>query len=443
MNIRYLGALAAILFSALPSQAQTNVGWDTRFWPANEKPTRKIYGTNVFFQKEIVSSNLAFAIEERYWAVNKNDSSIEEDVNGYLPRNSVLALEEMKLVTRDLVNDFLDQTRFPTPDDPTSIVVNTPTSSVLQLIYWNQSNILVHCNLPTNFFEYTPVRNLAGHEGFSTATNDALYGWDALRKVLTNLVYTYTDQGFLSVTNISTNETIIVYDDSSRKCRSPLLGAGQSDYQEKTKDDFVESASTEQSFDWIGYQLENGTAYINENQASVDFSYLSAYLHPQEAPFTNNQHVAYAFTQQAGRSGLPFIFGFTPSSWPSGLFDDFQSCFTNFVEIGSSGFYDWGADRWSFRTTISTQGVLSDGSRIVIGQNLGVGLPSCSLCGMLNHVPTDRIDGASDGGFVEIDGVEYPYFGTWFDLYVPRDGLFQISSFVRASHVIKWDFTYK
>lgn len=426
MNIRFLAALAAILFSVLHSQAN----WDDRFWPANEKPVRKSVGSNIVFQKEVVSTNLAMAIEERYWAVNREDTSIEEDVVGSLPRDSVPALVEMKQITGQLINKFLDQSRFPTPNDPTSIVVNTPTSSVIQLIYWNQSNILAHCNLPTNFFVYTPVRNLAGHQGFNTASNDVKYGWDALRKVLTNLMYTYENRGVLINETIKDSYSGIVDDPNGgrpgRGCFDDSESDGPYTIPELTISKYAGIVESEESATPTQYAIyDNAGQIIDEVYITTYYGFgsrgfVAALLGPSTMPILNNNHTAYTFFKENGEG--PEDCGFTP----------FPPPFPRPVPPR--------VVPWVSGGTISTKSTTSDGYVFLTGARQGLSI-SCDVFNYLdNWFPNDAIPDCNIPECIEDrfpPGQETTQCG--FDFF-GGSGYRSDKEFV---HVIKWDFTYK
>jgi hypothetical protein len=192
-------ALLATFTAALPSQAEfqyhTNT-WNTNFWPAAETPPRKRETpTNIVFQSDAISSNLIFALVERHEAALLIEQSFAEDMLALIPRRPDTVLQQIKDRTKELLPFYLDHTRFGTNQTSTD-----PRDAIItNLIYWEVSTIAEHLEIPIDFFDKTPPRNLTEQEGTGSAhwTNSIGYGWDSMRKVMTNLIYTFQTNGFL------------------------------------------------------------------------------------------------------------------------------------------------------------------------------------------------------------------------------------------------------
>jgi hypothetical protein len=170
VNIRFLIALAAILFSASSSFAT----WDGRFFPTPDKPPRIGSGTNLTFQSDVVSSQIWHAVNERAWAAYKTQG-LElsyEDFEGVRKREE--KIQQLKDFLDPLVEAFLD---------------NSVTQHPTNLTYYTTSELVARLGLPEDFFNKTPPRNLMSHP-WGNQTND-IYGWHGLYMVITNLTQTY------------------------------------------------------------------------------------------------------------------------------------------------------------------------------------------------------------------------------------------------------------
>jgi hypothetical protein len=176
VNIRFLIALAAILFSASYSQAS----WDGRFFPTPDRPPRIGSGTNLIFQSDVVSSQIWHAVNERAWAAYKTQG-LElsyEDFEGVRKREQ--KIQQLKDFLDPLVEAFLD---------------NSVTQHPTNLTYYTTSELVARLGLPEDFFNRTPPRNLMSHT-WGNQTND-IYGWHGLYMVITNLTQTYENGVFL------------------------------------------------------------------------------------------------------------------------------------------------------------------------------------------------------------------------------------------------------
>jgi hypothetical protein len=433
-------ALLATFIAALPSQAQSTNGWDDRFWPANEKPPRAKEVTNWVFQSDVISSNIVYSVKERYDAVEKQDTfDLLEDFLIIPVRRPDEKLQEAKEVIGQIIGGFLDQTRFPTPYDPTSIIITTTNTSYLQLIYWNETNILSHCELPTNFFSYTPPRNLAGHEGTGAAhwTNSAQYGWDAMRKVITNLIYTYEPKGAMI------NQTVEVYKaslnldgdqyaapdgncvDNSGQPPSPIPfdeltlanytdGTGYSKGAGR-RQVFLPDPNPPQRTDWFERGLWIGAFYNIEFSSGVN-GILAARLGTSGIA-SNSGHVAFTFERESGQG--PESCGFT------------QQPQRPLPPIPIP---------WVFRGTIAGSQKSADNNYFVTGGVVGFDDPNCDFWS--EEVMGDFFDYGIDAGDTFCLGC-LGYDGCYpsnINIFNGTTGLTSTREYV---HIIQWNFQYK
>jgi hypothetical protein len=417
MFTRFLIALLAILFSALPSHAQ----WDSRFWPANEKPARVGGIFNRVYQSDVITSNIYRAVDERIWAITKT-SGISYDEYPYGSRFPERSLEELKFILRPYVKEFLDQSRFPLPNQPSS-VVQSQTNDLIVLTYWNETNLLNYCQLPLDFFTYTPIRNLAGHPGIGSAnwTNSAAYGWDAMRKVLTNLIYTYENAGILwneTKSNIVADiDGPYVYNPLTRpsgNCGFSSDGEGPYPVSELSLAEYrgaisyLQEVTTRVFYD----PLNNYADYNYKHDVSIgEAGYRAVYVGPIESPISTNFHAAFSFFYQGGNG--PEECGFTlpgqKVEWKyEGLISSIQKGFDDscFI-IGPRSGINITCDAWSF---------------LEFSEGIGDEVPDFSPTFCQRGTPGNRWFFPSD-----------PTVG----------GSFGISSFRAYHHIIQWDFTYK
>ena len=420
MNIRFLIALAAILFSALPSLAN----WDNRFWPASEKPARVGSGTNRIFQANVITSNIAAAVRERFEAVAGEEITyVEEDILAYGERFQERGLIEAKQLIQGTLNRFLDQTRFTSPNSPSS-------AQITNLVYWSVSNILVHCNLPTNFFDYTPPRNLAAHPGITSTNIDyTQYGWDAMRKVITNLIYTYEPRGAMINQAVEVFRTSLNLDgnqyaapdgncgDQSGEPDEPIpfdeltlanytTGVGYSKGADGRRQVFLPDPNPPQRTDWFERGLWIGAFLNSENSSGVN-GILAARLGTSGIA-SNSGHVAFAFERESGQGPESCGFPTNAPSWEfRGTIAGSQKSADNnyFVTGGIVGFYDSNCDFWSEN---------------VLGDFFGYGIDAGDIVCL---------------GCLGYDGC-YPSNINVFN------GSVSLSSSREFVHIIKWNFRY-
>jgi hypothetical protein len=415
--------LLAIFIVATPSLAQ----WDSRFWPANEKPARIGTIFNRTYQSDIATSNIYDAVNERIWAIAKTNGVLYSEYP-FGPRFPDRSLEELKFILRPYVKKFLDQSRFPVPNQPSSVVQSQTNNSIL-LTYWNETNLLNYCQLPLNFFTYTPPRNLAGHPGTGSAhwTNSAAYGWDAIRKVLTNLIYTYENAGILwneTKSNIVADiDGPYVYDPLSRpsgSCGSSLGIEGPYPVSELSLAEYrsgifyQQSVTTRIFYDW----LDRFADYNYKHNVSIgEAGYRAAYVGPIQSPISTNAHSAYSFFYESGRG--PEDCGFPPTRqigepepvilWKyDGKISSIQKGFDDsYFVIGPRFGIDTTCDAWSY---------------LEFSFGIGDEVPDFSPIFCERGTPGGRFIFPSD-----------PTMG----------GGYAISSVRTYHHIIEWNFTYK
>jgi hypothetical protein len=437
VNIRFLIALAAILFSALPSIA----AWDERFWPASEKPTRISAGPNRAFQSDVVTSNIFRAVDERLWAATKTTGTGYNQYP-YDARFPDKHLAEMKLQLRNAISSFLDQTSFPTPFDPTSVIVTTSSNSSLQLITWNESSLLAYCGLPADFFNVTPPRNLAAHPGItSPGINYANYGWDAMRRVITNLIYTYEGKGILINEVIQSASVGIsgpnTYEDDQftppdGSCILSFDGFGPLDVSELN---IAAYASGISYFQGAGRRkfyspAENGPYQYDDRPHDVymekseskngSAGFQAAYVGPQTSPVAARSHSAYSFFSEAGTG--PIACDFTPEPPP--------------VRPGTPT-----TPRvipWINGPTISGVQFTADNQGFIIGPRRGIDI-TCNIWSNLEDYDAG-LDTESD--FIA-QGSCVNTFPNRLPVETSRTSGASLNSDRSFVHIIQWDFEYK
>jgi hypothetical protein len=409
MFTRFLIALLAILFSALPSHAQ----WDSRFWPANEKPVRAGGIFNRVYQADVITSNIAFAVKERVEAISKEDSGyVIDDITGNMPRKPETSLSEAKQILRGRISSFLDQTRFPSPYQPSS-------AQITNLVYWSVSNILVHCNLPTNFFDYTPPRNLAGHPGITSTNIDySQYGWDAMRTVVTNLVYTYEPKGIMeNLTKTISLTGIMPYDENipglgqyqspNGSCENNNEQDGPFNFDELTIANYVSELGFNKTAIRALVGIGKGAWHMQE-YGSGNAGIISAFIGPSSIIDSNSAHTAHSF--------------FLDSSGG---------------EIGCG--FSTNQPLWEYGGTINGKSTTSDGFVFISGASYGVDEPTCNLWSP--NVMGDFFVKSQQSLDYEVYCYGMlVYFGGAF-----TDTVAGYSANERREyrHIIQWNFTYK
>lgn len=200
MNIHYLVALLAILFLELPSLAQ----WSTVFWPASGTPERKIIDGSMYFKSDVLTREIIFAVDERRLVLellSSDEGRVSQDweslVGRYYGSSGTNDANDIR---------FFDQIPDPLPDDIANLQIakaelkpiiwafinTTKQIHPTNYTHWTVQTILEYCALPTNFFEYTPSRNLSGNKAPTQKMEDdgKNYGWDSMKKIINLLTHT-------------------------------------------------------------------------------------------------------------------------------------------------------------------------------------------------------------------------------------------------------------
>jgi hypothetical protein len=191
VNIRFLIALAAILFSALPSSAQTNEGWDARFFPTTNASVRVYDSSNVVYASDVIISQMIYAVNERWVIANRfSESQNQQTWETYqffalnypiYVRRPEQALANVKDGLKRILSVYVKSY------NETNFLPDT-------VEYYNSTNILTETGLPPDFFDVIPVRNLMGNSSFST--NAADYGWDGAYRIINKLTNTLAAGSF-------------------------------------------------------------------------------------------------------------------------------------------------------------------------------------------------------------------------------------------------------
>jgi hypothetical protein len=414
VNIRYLIALAAILFSA-----SSNAAWDLRFFPTTNAPLR-IGGDFAF---DVVSSQMVWAVNERVWAAEGEGNWLyfyEYELSKPVKFSEVV-LQEAKNKTRSILGKFLDMTK----------TTNGPNN----LVYYEESDLLNQLDLPGDFFERTPPRNLMGHDWPTSNTSRLLgknYGWNGLYRVLTNLTHTYQRNGIVLLDNLSTNVITCALNNPARACQAPPIGETGATIQQKTKNDFVSSVAREQGYTWagIGVILDSipQVIYAHENRISADFGKQAAYLWTGASPVDGRNHVANGWKKELGFAATDLL--------ANDILTWVTDCYPATVSTNPIP--------WVPANSISSFEILSDQSRVLVGGPVEPDVFTCGLCDLVDLTPA-VIDGDSEigGDIITLCGDDYLFSGEReFDRNL-TDDFPRILSNLEISHIIQWDFEYK
>lgn len=432
-HIYRIAILSAIFIAALPSFAQTSDGWDTRFWPASETDVRIKDGSDWVFQADVVTSNLLDSLQERYEAAMLQPYSEYNGISEMMPRRPDNALSAIKYTLRGIVDYYLNHTLFPIPEDPTSAIITN-------LTYWNSTSILIRCNLPTNFFDYTPPRNLSGHIGTGSAhwTNSARYGWDATKSVITNLIYTYQNSGILKTKEQAIKNTGTSDPDPSLSIPEIYNNCDFYDevtdflYQDMTYSSNYLSAAYWYDDFWGNLFSINLQQYFYSEYSKNIIAGRPAF---HVAPTTNSvlidrQHVAFSFQKIVGSIYYQDIGSGREPSWIKSS-DSWSSCLFNssneWVYVSQMG--------PSFPVMIGDGNIFSVDSYVVLVDNYGCSVMNFITSGIFN-------DGIQDTSFIpcvgDVDGIQWDIgYAAGRSLAIPLEYR------RNYSHIIRWDFQYK
>lgn len=431
--------LTAILLATFTVASPSQASWDTRFWPASEKNVRFQISTNEtgignwVFQADIVTSNLISALQERHEAVFLDRFDGSQSILYYIPRRPDNSLQAIKDAVEVLVPYFLDQTKFPSSYDPTSAIITN-------LHYWSVTSILAHCELPTNFFDYTPPRNLAGHIGTGSAhwTNSASYGWDATRKVLTNLIYTYQTAGILKTkeTKKYSSGTDQIYLNYGLPRIYDNCDFSQSitdyDFGNMTISNFLPAAYWYDDYWANGYFIGDQSYYYSEYTNNIVSGRPAFQVgHINTVSLTNGMHIGFSFSKVDG--GL-YYGDFCQKPYPpiwTRTNDNYTAClFTNACD-------------WVYVSQIAPTAPveLSDGSLFVAANNV-VSAPNtgCSVMQFLTEVENGD-EFVPDPSLIPCVGeVDSVFWNVGYAAGATTEIPLEYNR--RYSHIIKWDFQY-
>lgn len=427
--IRLIAILSAIFIVELHSIADS---WDNRFWPAFDSNNRIKDNTGWIFQSDAISYDLISAAIERITAVEKKQPSQFSDIypTNIPTRRPDVLLETIKSQLKPYITKFIDPYTFPVPFEPASIqtflvtnyVGTTPgfpepnRTDLSAFKYFSVSSILARCSLPTNFFDYTPPRNLAGHigKGSSHWTNSSGYGWDAMRSVITNLIFTYEDFGIL----INEEKSQALSDFVSDEFISPLNNAcggdteifyGPYSVNQLYYSNYTQIIQYNDSIKRNPININSPNNWYNR-QTSFGFAgYIAAYLgtnYPQNK-IINKQHEAYSFSYE---------FGIGPTN---------------------CGFNNTDTNIWVYQGSISKIDISADNGIYLTGRTVGLSTNRCDLWGSILPFDSGNVEAVPD--VVVICGPsETTYPGA-----ISTTDYLELQSRKKFIHIIKWDFTYK
>lgn len=185
-------SIAALLLLTTVASAQ----FTTNFYPVTNAPIRTYDAatTNWTFAKDVWREEIGEAILERMVVVGEYDSYLEHPPVRYPWENQFVSAAKSNLYT--ILDEYLDLRYTNSVGVFTNFYMTNLTCYTER--FWTKSNILEFCDLPTNFFEWTPVRYL-GPNGLTTnqANNSNLlagfttadYGWHGLYELVNALDY--------------------------------------------------------------------------------------------------------------------------------------------------------------------------------------------------------------------------------------------------------------
>lgn len=421
--------LTVILLATFTVALHSKASWDDNFWPASEKNVREKIGSNWIFQADVVTSNLSQAVRERVEAATLYPHAIAYSA----PRRPDVALELMKQSLKGVIEYYLDQTQLPTPYDPKSAIITN-------LQYWSVTSILSHCSLPTNFFDYTPPRNLAGHLGTGSAhwTNSSSYGWDATRKVITNLIYTYQSTGVLKSreqikasagTSPFQDQVPEIYDN----CYS-LENINEYTLAEMTYSNFIPAAIWYDSF-WANIYTLDGSQesfFYSEYTNNITAGYPAFYVGPStNMALADRYNIAFTFQKIDGQIYYGSFCGLPKP--PSYIVNTYQ--YTNCL---FSSACDW---KYTDQIGPANTSQIGDGNIFVLDDYVAlVDNYGCSVMDFIGNYGT--FDAITDPSYIDcVGGVTslswYPGYAAGRSLAIP------LQYNRNYSHIIEWDFTYK
>lgn len=430
MYIRLTTILLAIFVAGLPSLAE----WDSRFFPTHEKPVRVYQGTNLFFQADVVMSQMWYAVEERLWAGSKVPSG--EDYLNYMPiRNQEAILAEAKSQIKGIIPSFIDSLFY--SNDVSQI-------NITNLKYYTEIELLNQLSLPGDFFVNTPVRNLMGNQQFHT--NNAVYGWESLRLILQNLKWTLESGGILKYGNNETRQRGILIPVTPEVGYALLDDPPVPGYSNIENYFFVSPVISPQLLGMNYYKISAtyGENY-NYGKAYIPDGCLEYVFGEQQSDITD--HTKYSVTKDLG-----WIAAATRQPVDSLLYLRNHNAYTYASELSFvyyQGEYD-GRDGdqddigplpiscnkdESYYLGEITQNITSiDGERFVVGQQFNAGDVGCTVSQIVGPLdPGNYLGDISEDCPGDINA-SYPQG----DVLRAR-----VSKTVSIKHIIQWDYQFK
>lgn len=432
--------LAAIFTVASSSFA----AWDARFFPTPNKPHRIREDAQTFYKSDVVVSQIWEAIDERYWAATQSDSTLD-------PQNAPVRFPDVSLqLAKDqvkaILGAYIDNISY---SNNAQLATNRPFNT------YSVSNVVAYFNLPTNFFDYTPPRNLMGDTNWANGsapaywTNSARYGWEPLRTVITNLRWTAEGGGILKT--LQYNEQVYSADDTKQCKGSGNVynndGLIEIPFADLTITNYLVNISiyegytlweaffpqswaeiinlpignhSDFGFGWYGNAIQYGNSAISGHRAAYTRQSSSSPLYA-----TNKTHIAYSYSITDSDGSI------------YGVPEPGYSLEEALAECG----FGTNQPAVYYRGMITQNVYLSDGSQFVFGPVVPIESFECSACDFINNLREDfsRVDFIPDNTFP--DYPDKPVDAT----FISSTALisYEANRQTTFDHIIEWDFTYK
>lgn len=162
--------------------------WDEEIYPTKQAPLRVIRNsTNYYFVEDVVVTQLIYAVHERLWAASYGEKTSSAYDNYLRSTNYIRNKRQIVIDLKSDILSILNEERFFDLTDIKMEFLQDP------LNIFTVSSILTATSLPTNFFAYTPIRNLLGNQSQYIELQDRDYGFDGLWRIVDKLKYTYVD----------------------------------------------------------------------------------------------------------------------------------------------------------------------------------------------------------------------------------------------------------
>jgi hypothetical protein len=393
----YLIALAGILCFG-----SSNAQWDERFFPTPSAPLRA--GGDFAF--DVVASQMVWAVNERYWAVNKSqgwDYFDQYDLQGPRSRFHEPVMGAVKTGLYFIVTSFLD--------------VAAMTNGPNHLVYHSRTGILAKCGLSNDFWSVIPTRNPMGHDwplDNPSAQKGKDYGWHGIYLILSNLTHTYEGKGFLI--NQQATEYTFTSDgplNCSGSTASNFPNTIASYVQESNADDYVARGSYKYTPEEI-YESELKTL-------SGDTGVEAAWLYDTTDAWPLMQYLDAA----AERWVQSYSYWTESSSWFSR--SDYEG-----ASNACPAVFQY-SDVWVLEGFTGATTVLEDGNLLKVGAEASIALP-CTAVFLLEYageLPAEQDDETTTPctGDLWISGGRYVFS--------------QVVANKRYSHILNWGFRFK